>query len=98
MGCRTRELREKSVVSVCDGRCLGNICDFEIDPCTGKIEAIFVPGYNGGFWSKTDDIRISWDCINRIGEDTILVNIEVSENECNCCKDGFSHKKHRWFW
>ena len=97
MGCRTRELREKSVISVCDGRCLGNICDFEIDPCSGKIEAIYVPGFVGGIFSvRNDDIRIPWDCISRIGEDEILVDVDTSKNDCECCRDGT--KKRRWWF
>lgn len=98
MGCRTRDLREKAVISVCDGRCLGNICDFEIDPCSGKIEAIFVPGRSGGFWGgKGDDIRICWDKIKQIGEDAILVDIDSPKNECECCPDRERRKKWRWF-
>ena len=97
MGCRTRELKEKSVISLCDGRCLGNICDFEVDPCTGKIEAIFVPGCIGGFFTgRGDDIRIPWCDISQIGEDAILVNVDASKSECACCKDG-GKKKRQWF-
>ena len=97
MGCRTRELKEKSVISLCDGRCLGYICDFEIEPCSGKIEAIYVPGCGGGFWNKGEDIRISWECISRIGEDAILVNIDLPINNCSCCNDNIPSKKRRWF-
>lgn len=96
MGCRTRELKEKSVISLCDGRCLGNICDFEVDPCSGNIEAIFVPVCGGGFFSgRGGDIRIPWCDITRIGEDTILVNADISKNECACCKEG-GKKKRLW--
>ncbi len=98
MGCRTRELKEKAVISVCDGRCLGNICDFELDPCSGKIEAIFVPGCIGGIFSvRSDDIRIPWDCIKQIGEDAILVDVDTSKNDCECCREQGQRKKHRWF-
>lgn len=97
MGCRMRDLKEKAVISVCDGRCLGNICDFELDPCSGKIEAIFVPGCVSGFFSmKSDDIRIPWDCIKQIGEDAILVEVDIKVNECACCKDS-GKKKRFWF-
>ena len=97
MGCRTRELREKSVISLCNGRHLGNICDYEIDPCNGKIEAIFVPGSGSGFWNKGEDIRISWECINRIGEDAILVNFELPINDCTSCSNENHRKKRQWF-
>ena len=96
MGCRTRDMREKAVISVCDGRCLGNICDFEIDPCCGKIEAIFVPGFSGKFWSgRGCDVRIPWDKIQQIGEDAILVDVPPDKNECACCKE--EEKKKRWW-
>ncbi len=98
MGCRTRELREKSVISICDGKSLGNICDFEVDPCDGRIEAIFVPGCAGvSFWSRGEDIRIPWNCISRIGEDAILVEGDYNRSDCDCCNDRRSKKKHRWF-
>ncbi|MBE6709384.1 MAG: YlmC/YmxH family sporulation protein [Ruminococcaceae bacterium] len=98
MGCRTRELKEKTVISVCDGRSLGNICDFEVDTCDGRIEAIFVPGcYGGSFWNRGDDIRIPWSCINRIGEDAILVDGDYDHSDCSCCKDQNPRKKRRWF-
>ena len=98
MSCRTRELKEKTVISVCDGRSLGNICDFEVDTACGKIEAIFVPGCSdGAFWSRGEDIRIPWDCINRIGEDAILVDGDYSRSDCLCCNDKGIKKKHRWF-
>lgn len=97
MGCRLRELKEKTVISVCDGRCFGNICDLEIDPCSGKIDAIFVPGCGGGFFGRGDDIRISWCDITQIGEDAILVSADLSKTECSCCVDSIPRKKHRWF-
>lgn len=96
MGCSTRELREKSVISLCDGRCLGNICDYEIDPCSGKIEAIYVPG-GGGFFGRSEDIRIPWCDISQIGEDAILVNVDLPKTECAYCRDSIPRKKHRWF-
>lgn len=96
MGCRTRELREKSVIT-CDGRCLGNICDFEVDACSGRIDAIFVPADCGGlFFGRGEDIRIPWDKISRIGEDAILVEYDVSDGDCICTCDRPPRKK-RWF-
>lgn len=58
-----------------DGRRLGNIADLEINPNTGKIEAIilFVKDKKGNFFSKSDELIIAWNQIVRIGTDVILV-------------------------
>lgn len=88
MACTTGELESKEVVNVCDGRRFGCIIDFELDPCDGKLKALFVQ--NGrSIFGKGEDIRIPWDKIVKIGEDTILVDIGPSRdskpNECECC-------------
>ena len=88
MACTTGELESKEVVNVCDGRRFGCITDFELDPCDGKLKALFVQ--NGrSIFGKGEDIRIPWDKIVKIGEDTILVDIGSSRdskpNECECC-------------
>ena len=97
MGCRTGDMREKAVISVCDGRCLGSICDYEIDPCCGKIEAIFVSGTSGRFFAgRGGEVRIPWDKIQQIGADAILVDVPAdSGNSCECC-DRPGSKKHWW--
>lgn len=95
MGIRAEELTEKTVISVCDGKCLGNICDFEIDPCSGKIEAIFVPeGLPRFFLGREGEIRIPWDKIKQLGEDAVLVETEQPRGDC-CCEKRPSGKR-RW--
>ena len=79
MACTTGELESKEVVNVCDGRRFGCITDFELDPCDGKLKALFVR--NGrSIFGKGEDIRIPWDKIVKIGEDTILVDIGSSRD------------------
>ena len=46
---RLCELREKEVINICDGKRLGCIVDLEFDVCTGKIEAVIIPG-PGKIW------------------------------------------------
>ncbi|KKE78052.1 YlmC/YmxH family sporulation protein [Oceanobacillus caeni] len=69
------ELQLKEVILMEDGRRLGNIADLEINPNTGKIEAIilFVKDKKGNFFSKSDELIIAWNQIVRIGTDVILV-------------------------
>ena len=37
-------LRDKEVVSVCDGRRLGYVCDLAIDLKSGRILSLIIPG------------------------------------------------------
>ena len=71
-------LMDKEVVNLRDGRILGNIIDFKIDVCSGRLTAIILPGERGFFgFKKCTDIVIPWDKICRIGEDAIIVDIGV---------------------
>ena len=38
------ELKEKEVVNICNGKCLGGVVDLQINECSGAIEALIVPG------------------------------------------------------
>ncbi len=69
--------QKKQVINVCDGKCLGFICDLEIDPNTGEVIAIIVPNRSGLFWwciGKKDYV-IPWCNIRKIGDDVIMVDI-----------------------
>lgn len=93
--CCINDLRNKQVINICDGRCLGYVCDVQINTCDGKLVAIIVPGENKGFLlTKCDEMTIPWDRIERIGDDTILVNVGELRPPCNDnCK-----KKRKFFW
>ncbi len=98
MSCTTNDLSDKIVISVIDGRKLGYIDNYEVDPCCGKITAVFVPENCGKFsFGKGDEIKICWEKIQRIGEDAILVEAPPRpcvENGCECKK-----QKHiRWIF
>ncbi len=73
---KTSELREREVVNILDGRRLGLASDLEIDPETGRIKAIVVPGPGKILWvfGKSDDFVIPWERIKKIGVDVILVD------------------------
>lgn len=100
MGCNTSDLRNKEVINICDCRKFGYVCDFEIDPCSGRLIAIYVPAETGIFgFGKGNIIRIDWCDITKIGDDIILVN--VSQDKCTPCSCEFpkqSSKKKGFFF
>ncbi len=78
MQCRIADLRCKEVVNICDGFRLGYVEDILLDTMTGKIVALVVPGPCKflGLFFPGDDYIIQWDCVSRIGDDLILVEVK----------------------
>ena len=83
MHCCVTELRCKDVVCSADGKRIGNICDVEVDACTGQITAIVIYGRHRwfGLLGHEDDIRIRWEDIEVIGEDAVIVRCRPSSRE-----------------
>lgn len=79
---KTSDFKMKEVVNVNDGKRLGTITDIEIDIETGRLTAIVVPGAGKflGLFGRDDDIVISWEKINKIGADVILVESSLCSN------------------
>lgn len=77
MRCRIAELRCKEVVNICDGERLGFVYDAAVNTVTGQVAAIIVPGpcRYFGFFGREDDYVIPWECIRRIGDDIILIEV-----------------------
>jgi len=75
---RASDLATREVISVSDGRRLGNIVDVELDLNTGKILAVVVPGQAKalGIFGRSDDYVIPWESIKKVGEDVILVELQ----------------------
>ena len=75
MLCRLSDLRDKEVVNINNGSCMGCISDLEIDTCCAKITAIIIYGRSRlfGLLGREEDTVICWDEIQCIGEDTVLV-------------------------
>jgi len=75
------ELRMREVINIVDGRGLGMIKDIDIDLDEGKIDAIILPGLNGGkflgFLGREEEIVVPWDQIKKIGMDVILVEVNT---------------------
>ena len=90
--CSTIQLREKEIINLCDGMRLGYADDFEFDLSDGRITALLLTVHQSFLRCvKNDELRIPWDKIECIGEDTILVRL--TERECAYCAS--SHKKKR---
>ena len=70
-------MRDKEVINSCDCKRLGCVADIEFDSCKGKIEAIVIPGPGRicGFLGSDSEFVIPFECIKKIGEDIILVEI-----------------------
>ena len=93
--CSTVDLRRLEIINLCDGARLGYATDFEFDKEDARILAIVICGSHGIFgFGKEDDLVIPWECIECIGEDTILVKLTPAEFSCCICTPQ-KRKKHR---
>ena len=82
---RFSDLENKEIINISDGKKLGLVgnCDLTIDLKTGRILEIIIPerdGFWDGFMGKERTMTISWKSIKKIGQDTIIVDIN-SANE-----------------
>ena len=78
------DLSQKDVINTRDGRCLGKVIDLEFCLCDGRVTALIVPGKLRPipllcrlFTSEREVIVIPWEMICKIGDDVILVDVEV---------------------
>lgn len=69
------ELRSKVVINLTDGRRLGHIIDLIFERNGAKILGVVVPGSKSGMFKSREDIFIPYQCICKIGLDTILVEL-----------------------
>lgn len=76
MDCRIRDMRNKEVINICDGCRLGLVADLEIRLPDGQVCAIIVygPCRFWGLFGRGEEYYIPWECIQRIGDDIILVD------------------------
>ena len=73
------ELRDKEVVNIFNGKRLGRVVDIIIDLIEKKLKAIVVPG-DKKLFKKSEDILIPIKQIYRIGDDVILVGLNVKDD------------------
>lgn len=80
-------LKNKEVINICDGRRLGFVIDGQLDVSQGRLISVIVPGEcNFLGISKGDNIIIPWNCIERIGDDIILVKVTDMYQRCEKAK------------
>lgn len=82
----TDKLKNKEVINMKDGRSLGFIYDIEVNLEKGTIDGIVIPQERGlfrFFGSKEEDCVIKWDRIRTIGDDVVLVDVDILD-EINC--------------
>ena len=75
------ELRSKDIINSTDGKRLGRACDLVFDTVTGKIKGIISPYGKRSCFVKGQDIFIPFKCIQKFGEDIVLVDVN-----CNTAK------------
>ena len=70
------ELREKTVVNMCDGKSLGRVIDIALT-FNGHVIGLIVPGDKCIFknFTTNNSIFVPWQNICKIGDDVILVNL-----------------------
>ncbi|MCL2445345.1 MAG: YlmC/YmxH family sporulation protein [Oscillospiraceae bacterium] len=75
MQCCITELRNKDVVNKSTGARLGCVMDIQIDTCKGCVIALVVIGRSkgSGLFGR-EEVLVSWEDIDVIGDDIILVN------------------------
>ena len=73
---RFRDLRRKEVININDGSRLGPVGDVDLRVPEGQILAIVVygPARFFGLFGRGEEFYIPWDCIQRIGDDIILID------------------------
>lgn len=99
MGCTTDELRERDVVNICDGQRLGCVSELEIDVSCGRVTALIVgPDTIASTILKRDRTRVPWDKIQKIGRDTILVELPPHPEKCDACEADLTPKKEKKWW
>lgn len=69
------ELRRREVINGSDGKRMGHIIDMIFSVESGKIKGIILPYGKRGVFQKSQDLFVPWQCVQKIGEDVILVEI-----------------------
>lgn len=83
---RMCDLRQKEVINIRDCQRLGFVADINFDCETGCICQLIVPGPGKlcGIFGREIEYTIGWKCVKQIGEDIILVDINVEETKKRC--------------
>ncbi len=78
-------LSEKDVISISTGRNIGQVDDIEFCKENAMVKYLIVFGRPKlfGLLGRGKDIRIPWDDVVVIGEDAVLINKCIIEDEEN---------------
>jgi len=71
-------VRQLEVIDINSGTKLGYIKDLRIDCDRYKVVSIIIPDNKkqSTWFSKSEDIEISWEKIHKVGQDVILIDGE----------------------
>ena len=72
MQCRFRDLRRKEVININDGCRLGLVAII-----------VYGPARFFGLFGRGEEFYIPWDCIQRIGDDIILIDKPFQRRDPN---------------
>ena len=80
---RMRELRRKEVINITDGGRLGFVGDVDFHMPDGQAAALIIygPARFFGLFGKGEEYYIPWDCIQRIGDDIILIDKPIQRRD-----------------
>ena len=83
MQCRMVELRRKEVINIRDGCRLGFVGDVEVRVPEGQVAALIVfgPCRFFGLFGRGEEYYLPWECIQRIGDDIILIDKPFQRRE-----------------
>lgn len=83
MMCRFTLLRRKEVINLCDGCRLGCVGDVEVQIPEGTVKALIVfgPCRFFGLFGRGEDFYIPWECVQKFGDDIILVDKPFQRRE-----------------
>lgn len=78
---RICDLKQKEVINICDGARLGPVCDVEIDISQARITHIIIAGPYKlfGVLGRENEYIVDVCCIHQIGEDVILVEVNLEQ-------------------
>lgn len=76
---RVEDLKQKEVINIRDGARLGFVSDVDINIKTGCVTKIIIAGPCKvfGLFGRETEYVINWCDIKRIGDDIILVDVDV---------------------
>jgi YlmC/YmxH family sporulation protein len=79
-GMRFSELEGKEIINLYDGGRLGTIgeSDMIIDPESGEIESIIIPGRSNflNLWTDRQEMVVPWKTLKKVGSEVIIVDLD----------------------